>query len=79
MEQSINQKEIVFKASRYDKGKSPSNYLNCPMDKNDYIHFRNALIEGEQANLKDFEKESANFFEACFTHLKKLLEEELIQ
>ncbi len=22
-------------------------------------------IEGEQANLKDFEKESANFFEAC--------------
>ena len=35
------------------------------MDKNDYIHFRNELIEGEQANLKDFEKESANFFEAC--------------
>jgi len=55
--------EIVFKASRYDKG-DPA-YLNCPMDKNDYIHFRNALIEGEQANLKDFEKESANFFEAC--------------
>ncbi len=55
--------EIVFKASRYDKG-DPA-YLNCPMDKNDYIHFRNELIEGEQANLKDFEKESANFFEAC--------------
>jgi len=35
------------------------------MDKNDYIHFRNELIEGEQANLKDFEKDSANFFEAC--------------
>ncbi|WP_025893408.1 methylenetetrahydrofolate--tRNA-(uracil(54)-C(5))-methyltransferase (FADH(2)-oxidizing) TrmFO [uncultured Prochlorococcus sp.] len=55
--------EIVFKASRYDKG-DPA-YLNCPMDENDYIHFRNELIEGEQANLKDFEKESANFFEAC--------------
>ena len=55
--------EIVFKASRYDKG-DPA-YLNCPMDKKDYIHFRNELIEGEQANLKDFEKESANFFEAC--------------
>ena len=35
------------------------------MNKNDYIHFRNELIAGEQANLKDFEKESANFFEAC--------------
>jgi len=53
----------VFKASRYDKG-DPA-YLNCPIEKNDYINFRNALIEGEQANLKDFEKESANFFEAC--------------
>jgi len=35
------------------------------MDKNDYIHFRNELIKGEQAYLKDFEKESANFFEGC--------------
>jgi len=59
---SIDQ-EIVFKASRYDKG-DPA-YFNCPMDKNKYIHFRNALIAGEQANLKDFEKESSNFFEAC--------------
>ncbi len=55
--------EIVFKASRYDKG-DPA-YLNCPMNKNDYIKFRNELIEGEQASLKNFEKESANFFEAC--------------
>jgi len=56
-------KDIVFKASRYDKG-DPA-YFNCPMKKNDYINFRNALISGEQANLKDFEKKSANFFEAC--------------
>ena len=56
-------KDIVFKASRYDKG-DPA-YFNCPMNKNDYIHLRNELIAGEQVNLKDFEKESANFFEAC--------------
>ena len=49
--------DIVFKASRYDKG-DPA-YLNCPMDKDDYINFRNQLIEAEQANLKGFEKESA--------------------
>ena len=55
--------EIVFKASRYDKG-DPA-YLNCPMNENEYVNFRNELIEGQQASLKDFEKESANFFEAC--------------
>ena len=55
--------ERVFKASRYDKG-DPA-YLNCPLNKNEYINFRRELIEGEQANLKDFDKESANFFEAC--------------
>jgi len=55
--------EIVFKASRYDKG-DPA-YFNCPMDKTNYINFRNELIEGEQSSLKNFEKESANFFEAC--------------
>ena len=55
--------EIVFKASRYDKG-DPA-YLNCPMNKLEYFNFRNALINGEQASLKDFDKESANFFEAC--------------
>ncbi|MBO8221235.1 methylenetetrahydrofolate--tRNA-(uracil(54)-C(5))-methyltransferase (FADH(2)-oxidizing) TrmFO [Prochlorococcus marinus] len=53
----------VFRASRYDKG-DPA-YFNCPMNKNEYIHFRSELITGEQADLKDFEKESANFFEAC--------------
>ena len=55
--------EIVFKASRYDKG-DPA-YLNCPINKLEYFNFRNALINGEQASLKDFDKESANFFEAC--------------
>ena len=55
--------DIAFKASRYDKG-DPA-YLNCPMNKMEYINFRNALINGEQATLKDFDKESANFFEAC--------------
>jgi len=59
---SVNH-DIAFKASRYDKG-DPA-YLNCPMNEYEYTNFRNELIAGEQANLKDFEKESANFFEAC--------------
>ena len=36
--------EIVFKASS-DKG-DPA-YLNCPMDKNEYVNLRNELIEGK--------------------------------
>ena len=55
--------EKVFKASRYDKG-DPA-YLNCPMNIDDYINFRNELIKGEQASLKDFDRHTANFFEAC--------------
>ena len=55
--------EKVFKASRYDKG-DPA-YLNCPMNMDDYINFRNELIKGEQASLKDFDRQTANFFEAC--------------
>ena len=55
--------EKSFKASRYDKG-DPA-YFNCPMNEKEYLNFRNELIKGEQASLKDFEKESANFFESC--------------
>ena len=55
--------DLVFKASRYDKG-DPS-YLNCPMSKLIYENFRDELIKGEQTKLKDFERESANFFEGC--------------
>ena len=59
---SINHK-LVFKASRYDKG-DPA-YFNCPMNKDLYENFREELVSAEQIKLKDFEKESANFFEGC--------------
>jgi methylenetetrahydrofolate--tRNA-(uracil-5-)-methyltransferase len=59
---SIN-KDIAFMASRYDKGEAA--YLNCPMNKEQYLQFREALCQAEQTELKDFEKETAKFFEAC--------------
>ncbi|MDM7938497.1 MAG: FADH(2)-oxidizing methylenetetrahydrofolate--tRNA-(uracil(54)-C(5))-methyltransferase TrmFO [Cyanobium sp. CZS 48M] len=55
--------EVAFRASRYDKG--DADYINCPMDREQYERFRQALLEAEQAELKDFEQESANFFEGC--------------
>ena len=54
---------IAFRASRYDKG--DADYINCPMDREQYLAFRQALLEAEQAELKDFDKEDATFFEGC--------------
>ena len=53
----------AFRASRYDKGEA--DYINCPMNQEQYLAFREALLEAEQAELKDFEKDSATFFEGC--------------
>jgi methylenetetrahydrofolate--tRNA-(uracil-5-)-methyltransferase len=60
--ESIDQ-NIAFMASRYDRGDAA--YLNCPMDKEQYLAFYEALCAAEQAELKDFERETAKFFEAC--------------
>jgi methylenetetrahydrofolate--tRNA-(uracil-5-)-methyltransferase len=54
---------VAFRASRYDKG--DADYINCPMDRAQYLAFRQALLEAEKAELKDFEQESATFFEGC--------------
>ena len=53
----------AFRASRYDKG--DADYINCPMNQESYLKFHSELIKAEQAELKDFEKESALFFEGC--------------
>ncbi|KAB8314629.1 FADH(2)-oxidizing methylenetetrahydrofolate--tRNA-(uracil(54)-C(5))-methyltransferase TrmFO [Tolypothrix campylonemoides VB511288] len=60
--ESINH-DIAFMASRYDKGEAA--YLNCPMNKEQYLQFWQELRTAEQVELKDFERENAKFFEAC--------------
>ncbi len=60
--ESIN-RDIAFMASRYDRGEAA--YLNCPMNKEQYLAFYAELCAAEQAELKDFERETAKFFEAC--------------
>ena len=55
--------EVAFRASRYDKG--DADYINCPMNQEQYLAFREALLSAEQAELKDFEKDNATFFEGC--------------
>lgn len=61
---SLN-RAVVFQASRYDKGEAA--YLNCPMTEAEYERFWRALVEAEQAPLKDFEREERKFFEGCLS------------
>ncbi|MDD2213659.1 MAG: methylenetetrahydrofolate--tRNA-(uracil(54)-C(5))-methyltransferase (FADH(2)-oxidizing) TrmFO [Oscillospiraceae bacterium] len=58
--ESIDQ-SIAFRQSRYDRGSA--DYLNCPMDQQQYEHFVAALINGELADVKDFDRETV--FEGC--------------
>jgi methylenetetrahydrofolate--tRNA-(uracil-5-)-methyltransferase len=60
--ESINY-DVAFLASRYDRGEAA--YLNCPMTQAQYLHFWQALCQAEQTELKDFERETAKFFEGC--------------
>ncbi len=62
---SINM-DIAFFASRYDKG--DADYINCPMNKEQYDAFYEALISAEEAALKEFDREQQKdltVFEGC--------------
>jgi methylenetetrahydrofolate--tRNA-(uracil-5-)-methyltransferase len=53
--------------SRYDKkgpGGDGADYINCPMDERQYDAFIDALLAGEKADFKEWEK-STPYFEAC--------------
>jgi len=51
----------AFKAARYNRG--TDDYINCPMDKEQYELFLKELLNAELAPVKDFEKEIV--FEGC--------------
>lgn len=57
---SINE-GIAFKASRYDKGSA--DYLNCPMDREEYERFYHMLLSADKTAARDFEK--IPYFEGC--------------
>lgn len=58
--ESLNM-NIIFRASRYGKG--ADDYLNCPMDKQQYETFWHELVNADTVPVKEFEK--AIFFEGC--------------
>jgi methylenetetrahydrofolate--tRNA-(uracil-5-)-methyltransferase len=54
--------DICWMAARWDKG--GKDYINCPMDKEQYEAFVAALREGEKTGFKDWEKDTP-YFEGC--------------
>lgn len=56
--------ESAFFASRYDKG-SGDDYINCPMNKEEYEHFHSELVNAERAPLKDFDVQNPKVYEGC--------------
>ena len=62
---SVNM-DVAFFASRYDKG--DADYINCPMTKEQYEAFYEALVTAKEAELKEFDSDSQkspNVFEGC--------------
>ncbi len=57
---SINM-DICYKASRYDKG--GSDYINCPLDKEQYFKLVEEILKADVVRPKDFE--STPYFESC--------------
>lgn len=51
----------VYLAARYDKGSA--DYINCPMSKDEYDRFYDALLAAQSVQQKDWE--NLNYFESC--------------
>lgn len=63
--ESINM-DVAYFGSRYDKG--DADYINCPMTREQYDAFYNALVSAKEAELKDFDRETQKeiqVFEGC--------------
>lgn len=56
--------DYAFTASRYDRG-GDDDYINCPMNKEEYENFYNALVNAERAPLHDFDVSNPKVYEGC--------------
>ena len=56
--------DYAFCASRYDRG-GENDYINCPMNKEEYEIFYEALVNAERAPLHDFDVMNPKVYEGC--------------
>ena len=61
--ESVNM-EYAFTASRYERG-GEDDYINCPMNKEEYERFYNALVSAERAPVHDFDVSNPKVYEGC--------------
>jgi methylenetetrahydrofolate--tRNA-(uracil-5-)-methyltransferase len=70
---SVNM-QIAFRASRYNRGEQEEgDYINCPMNRDEYQAFVTALLEADRIELHEFERDleqgvragAHHFFEGC--------------
>ncbi|MBT9292569.1 methylenetetrahydrofolate--tRNA-(uracil(54)-C(5))-methyltransferase (FADH(2)-oxidizing) TrmFO [Prosthecodimorpha staleyi] len=57
---------IAWRQSRYDKagpGGTGADYINCPMNRDEYEAFIDALLSGDKTSFKDWEK--TPYFDGC--------------
>ena len=54
--------DVAWMAARWDKG--GKDYVNCPLDKDQYDAFVEALVDGEKMPFHDWEKDTP-YFEGC--------------
>ena len=55
---------FAFTASRYERG-GEDDYINCPMNKEEYERFYEALVSAERAPLHDFDVSNPKVYEGC--------------
>ncbi len=55
--------DICWMASRWDKGET-KDYINCPMDKKQYLAFHAGLLAGEKTSFKEWEANTP-YFDGC--------------
>lgn len=53
----------VFMGARYDRGEA--DYINCPMERDEYDAFYDALVSAERAPLHDFDVADPKIYEGC--------------
>ncbi|MFW5893948.1 MAG: methylenetetrahydrofolate--tRNA-(uracil(54)-C(5))-methyltransferase (FADH(2)-oxidizing) TrmFO [Verrucomicrobiota bacterium] len=57
---------ICFRASRYGRGEQEQgDYINCPMNRDEYERFVRELETAGQVKRREFERKDKKFFEAC--------------
>ena len=56
--------EYSFAASRYERG-GEDDYINCPMNKEEYERFYHELVNAERAPLHDFDVNNPKVYEGC--------------